>query len=102
MLGLDSPVIRAIVANGVTCYILHLSDGCPPHPAVSDLVRLEREVEPGSVLEHQAPLLPVDLATNDDERGGEADDLEVLGQLGRAPDLPVLGFQSIPWNRVRH
>src|SRR5208337_4309441 len=67
-----------------------------PLSVVSGSVWLEAEVEPGACLEHQAPFLPVALATNDDERGGEADDLEVIGQLRRAPNLTVLGFQILP------
>src|SRR5271157_4113068 len=64
-----------------------------PLSVVSRAMRLKAEVEPWARLEHQAALHAVTLATNDDEGSHEAQHLEVIGQLMRVPDLPVLGFQ---------
>ena len=47
------------------------------------------------MLEHQAALHAVALPADDDQRGGEADDLEVTAQLRGVPDLPVLGSEVL-------
>src|SRR4051794_6746828 len=69
---------------------------CPPESGVSGSVWLEAVVEPGIVLEHEATLLPVTAAHDHDEGCHEPQNLEVIGQLRRVPDLPVLGFQILP------
>jgi hypothetical protein len=52
---------------------------CPSWSVVSRSVRLEAEVESGLILEHQGALQAVALPANHDERGGQADHLEVIG-----------------------
>jgi hypothetical protein len=58
-------------------------------------VRLPVEVEPGRVLEFEAALCPIGPAPDDDQRGHEADGLEVLHKLVGVPHLAVLRFQSL-------
>lgn len=63
------------------------------------LIENEVEIEPGHVLELQAALAPARLAPNHDVRGHEAENLEVLGQLRRIPNLAVLRFEALPLGR---
>src|SRR5262249_51928889 len=63
---------------------------------VSSSVRLPVEVQPRAVLELQRPLLPVRSAPDHDEGCHEADDLELLAELGSVPDLAVLRLQRFP------
>ena len=56
-------------------------------------MRLESEVEPGPMLEHQRPFDSVRLTLDNDERCKEACDYEALFHLVRIPDLCVLRFE---------
>lgn len=56
----------------------------------------EVEVEAGLVLELQAALHAIGSAAHHDERGHEADNLEILGELFPVPDLAVLRLQRRP------
>jgi hypothetical protein len=63
------------------------------------LLGLEAEVEPRIVLEHETPSNAVYSATDDDERGHEAECLKFPLEFGRVPHLPMLRFEVLtaPW-----
>src|SRR5579871_5420542 len=63
---------------------------------------LEGEVKPRLMLEEQTASLAIGLPPHDDDRGGEADDDEVAGELARVPHvaLPVLRLQFAAGPRV--
>src|SRR2546425_5176438 len=58
-------------------------------------VRYEVEVVAGHVLELQRPLHAVCLPPDHDERGQEADYLEILGKLLGVPHLAMLRYQGL-------
>src|SRR5579872_1356202 len=60
------------------------------------LRRLKSEIEPRVMLEKQAALHSIALATDNNNGGRESQDLEFLPQLIRVPDLAVLRFQICP------
>src|SRR5579884_788224 len=72
----------------------------PPRPASPSFVRLPTEVEPRLVLEFEASFLAVRAATNDNQRGGEADHLEIPAKFVGVPDLAVLGFKGFSASRL--
>jgi len=65
------------------------------------VVGSEAEVESRGMLELQRSFHAVSFATNDDQRGHEPDDLEILGELRGIPDLTVLGYQGVARTRLR-
>ena len=58
-------------------------------------MRLKREVQPRIVLELQRSLHAIASAANDNERGHEADYLELVSKLVRCPYLAVLSFKGL-------
>ena len=59
------------------------------------LVGIETEIVSWSCLEQEAAFLAVDLPLHDDQRGAEADHVEIVAQLLRIPDLTVLGLKCL-------
>src|SRR2546427_11091606 len=65
--------------------------------ASASLGGLKRVVEAGGMLELQRALHAVGFADNDDERGCESFDFEILGEFVGIPDLAVRSFQGLPY-----
>ncbi len=63
-------------------------------------VRLKTEIEAGPGLKLQAPLYAVALALHDDERGHEADNVEILRKLACVPHFPMFDFKSFTAARL--
>jgi hypothetical protein len=73
----------------------------PPNVTATELrVCSEVEIQAGMVLELKRSLHAIGLAASDDQRGGKADDLEILGELLSIPDLLVLFFQGLAAPRL--